>query len=181
MGHTHSFRMRRDDVIDLETFASIRAEAQAILEITKATVCGLTGEESPVLDEDSIELNGSKLLHESAEPLLFYRDPARVRWAELVPDDPYVYGHVKTYERAYDGVALAILLVAKYHLGERICIQSDARQDEIDRPYGRAADAPTQLYHEATGRTASHDEMLCHRPLRPCDCLGCGYCRGFEC
>lgn len=137
MGYTHYYERRRDVAAPADAYGRWALDAKAIVakaEERGIRIAGWDGANTPEFTEGYVSLNGWQ--DESCETFIWHAEvPDNPEWRDA--DEPYFY-FVKTRQRPYDAVVVALLLRLKHYYGDAVDISSDGAWDEepYDYSYG---------------------------------------------
>lgn len=131
MGYTHYYERRRDVAAPADAYGRWALDAKAI--VAKAEehgirIAGWDGGDKqawPEFTEGYVSLNGWQ--DEACETFIWHAEcPENPEWCD--PAEPYLY-FVKTRQKPYDAVVVALLLRLKHHYGDAVDISSDGTWD----------------------------------------------------
>lgn len=137
MGYTHYYERRRDVAAPADAYGRWAMDAKAI--VAKAEEHGIRiagwdgGDQQawPEFTEGYVSLNGWQ--DESCETFIWHAEVQdNPEWRD--PAEPYFYC-VKTRQRPYDAVVVALLLRLKHYYGDAVDVSSDGAWDAAPYDY----------------------------------------------
>ena len=143
MGYTHYWSLKRD--IAPLTWAQICLDTTAICVVSSVPI-----KRDPLLyPEGIITIDGV----EDDEGPEAFRFEQHIRPEQFDQKYNRHFDYCKTDRRPYDALVGAILITAKYWLGDNILISSDGLWREWEQGAYKDTNSPVSLYRQATGRT----------------------------
>jgi hypothetical protein len=132
MGYTHYYERRRDVAAPTDAYGRWAMDAKAIIAAAEGHGIRIAGWDGgreaawPEFTEGYVSLNGWG--DESCETFIWHAEVQdNPEWVR--PDQPYCY-FVKTRQRPYDAVVVALLLRLKHYYGDAVDISSDGSWEE---------------------------------------------------
>ena len=129
MGYTHYYERRRDVAAPADAYGRWAMDAKAIIATAEAQgirIAGWDGDGQPEFTEGYVSLNGWQ--DESCETFIWHAElQDNPEWRDAA--EPFFY-FVKTRQRPYDAVVVALLLRLKHYYGDAVDISSDGTWDE---------------------------------------------------
>ena len=137
MGYTHYYERRRDVAAPADAYGRWAMDAKAIVAAAEAHGIRIAGWDGgreqawPEFTEGYVSLNGWG--DESCETFVWHAEVQdNPEWRPQ--DEPYFY-FVKTRQRPYDAVVVALLLRLKHYYGDAVEVSSDGSWEECKNSF----------------------------------------------